>query len=106
MLRSIPTGIENSIKNSKKIQKIKKHYCGFFSIQNWLAKAEKGRKLKLSFRSVPTRPAIKNTIKIAKKLKKLKKTIMAFFQAKTGWQRPRKRETKNYRYDQLLPGPE
>ena len=31
---------------------------------------------------------------------------MAFFQAKTGWQRTRKRETKNYRYDQLLPDPE
>ena len=31
---------------------------------------------------------------------------MVFFQAKTGWQRPRKRETKNYRYDQLLPDPE
>ena len=28
---------------------------------------------------------------------------MASLQAKTGWQRPRKRENKNYRYDQFLP---
>ena len=30
---------------------------------------------------------------------------MASFQAKTGWQRPRKRENRNYRYDQFLPNP-
>ena len=53
-MSSYPTRNIKFLKNSKKIQKIKKHYCGFFSIQNWLAKAEKWRKLKLSFRSVPT----------------------------------------------------
>ena len=31
---------------------------------------------------------------------------MASFQAKTGWERPRKREKKNYRSDQFLPNPE
>ena len=31
-------------KNSKKILKIKKHYKGFSSNQNWLGKAEKERK--------------------------------------------------------------
>ena len=31
-------------KNSKKIQKIKKHHYGFISSQNWLEKAEKARK--------------------------------------------------------------
>ena len=30
---------------------------------------------------------------------------MASFQAKIGWQRPRKRENKNCRYDQFLPDP-
>ena len=30
---------------------------------------------------------------------------MASFQAKIGWQRLRKRENKNYRYDQFLPDP-
>ena len=28
---------------------------------------------------------------------------MASFEVKMGWQRPRKRETKNYRFDQFLP---
>ena len=28
---------------------------------------------------------------------------MASFQAKTGWERPRKRENKNYPSDQFLP---
>ena len=30
---------------------------------------------------------------------------MASFQAKTGWERLRKRENKNYRSDQFLPDP-
>ena len=36
--------IENSKKNSKKIQKIKKCHYGFISSQNRLEKDEKGRK--------------------------------------------------------------
>ena len=43
---------------------------------------EKGRKQKLSFRSVPTWGGKENAKKKAKKLKKLKNTIMASFQAK------------------------
>ena len=39
-------------------------------------------KLKLLFRSVPTRRGIENAEKKAKKLKKLKNTIMASFQTK------------------------
>ena len=31
---------------------------------------------------------------------------MAFFQAKRGWDRQRRRENKNYRFDQFLPNPE
>ena len=30
---------------------------------------------------------------------------MASFQAKTGWERLRKRENKNYRTDEFLPNP-
>ena len=30
---------------------------------------------------------------------------MASFQAKTVWERPRKRENENYRSDQFLPDP-
>ena len=36
-----PTRNRKFQKNSKKIQKIKKHYYGFFSSQNWLGKADK-----------------------------------------------------------------
>ena len=92
-----------AIENCKKIRK---YHHSFFSSQNRLGKAEKERKEKKLLRCIPTRPVVENTIKIAKKFKKLKNTIMASFQAKIGWERPRKRETKNYRYDQLLPGPE
>ena len=38
------TRIREFQKNSKKIQKIKKHHCGFFSSQNRLRKAVKERK--------------------------------------------------------------
>ena len=47
-------------------------------------KAEKQKKYKLSFRSVPTQRVIENSKKIAKKLEKLNTTIMASFQAKIG----------------------
>ena len=41
-----------------------------------------------------------------RKFQKLKNTITASFQAKPGWERPRKRENKNYRSYQFLPDPE
>ena len=47
-------------KNSRKIQKNKKYHYDFFSSQNGLGEAEKERKNKLSFRSIPTRPRIEN----------------------------------------------
>ena len=43
---------------------------------------------------------------IAKKFKKLKNTIRVSLQGKTGWERQRKRENKNYRSDQFLLDPE
>ena len=39
-----PTWNKEFEKNSKKIQNIKKHHCGFSSSQNRLGKAEKERK--------------------------------------------------------------
>ena len=44
--RSVPTRpvLENKKKNSKKIQKFKKHHYAFFSSQNGLGEAEKERK--------------------------------------------------------------
>ena len=65
-----------------------------------LKKAEKERKLKLSFRFVPTRGVIENTIKI---VKNSKNTIMASFQAKIGCKMMRKIENKNYRFVSFLP---
>ena len=60
-----------------------------------MEKAEKERKQKLSFHSVPTGRVTENSKKKkAKKLKKLKNTILASFQAKIGWKRMRKREIK------------
>ena len=40
-----------------------------------------------------------------KNSKKLENTIRAYLQAKTGWERPRKRVNKNYRSVQFLPDP-
>ena len=81
-------------KNSKKIEKIRKHDHSFFSSQNRLQKAVKERKLKKkkkkSFQCVPTRPEIENSKKIAKKFKKLENKIIASFQAKIGCKSPRK----------------
>ena len=61
-----------------------------------MEKAEKEKKCKLSFRSIPTRPVIENSKKTGKKFKKLKNTINAPFQAKIGWKMQRKRENKNF----------
>ena len=40
--------------------------------------------------------------KKSKKIKKINNTIMASFQAKIVWERPRKRENKNYRFVSFL----
>ena len=60
--------------------------------------ANEERKLKLSFRSVPTQSVIENSKKIAKKFKKLKNTFITSFEPKIGWKRSTKRENKNYRF--------
>ena len=57
-----------------------------------------------SINSYPT--SNRNSKKIAKKFKKLKNTIMASFQAKTGWERQRKRENKNYHSNPFQLDPE
>ena len=44
-----------------------------------------------------------NSKKIAKKFKNLKNTIMAPFQARLGWKRQGKGETKNYGFFLFLP---
>ena len=78
--RFVPTQrvTENSKKNSKKFQKIKKTFYGFFSSQNRLEKAEEKRKQKLSFRFVPTRRVIENSKKNSKSLQKIQKYHYGF----------------------------
>ena len=66
--RSYPTRNRKFQKNSEKIQKIKQFHYGFISCVNRLEKAEKVKKQKLSFRSVPTVREIENSKKIAKKV--------------------------------------
>ena len=56
-------------KKLKKLKKLKKHYYGIFPSQNTLGKAEKERKEKSEFRSIPTQLVIENSKKIAKKFK-------------------------------------
>ena len=63
-----------------------------------MEKAEKERKKKSLFRSVPFLPDRLENI-----AKKLTCTIMASFQAKIGWKRQRNRENKNYRSVSFLP---
>ena len=77
-----------------------------FSKQNEDGKGRERVKIKIIvpiiFYSSPNREFKK---KKAKKFKKLKNAIMAFFQAKTGWERARKSENKNYRSDHFLHDP-
>ena len=68
-----------------------------------LDKADKGRKKKFPFHSVPTRRVIDNSKKIATKFKKLKNIIMPSFRAKIGWKRLGRRENKNYHSVSFLP---
>ena len=72
MIHSNPTRNREFQKNSKKIEKIKKHQYGFFSSQSATGEAENERKKKLSFGSIPTQLEIGNFKKIEKKLKKHK----------------------------------
>ena len=81
---SYPTRNRKFQKNSKKIQKIRKHHLRFVSSQIRLGKATKERKGNKSFRCVSSRPVIEHSIKVAKKLKKFENTILAFLQAKIG----------------------
>ena len=77
--RSYTTHNRKFQKTSKKIRKTKQYHYGFFSSQNRLEKAEKEKKCKISFRSVPTRWVIQNSKEIEKKFEKLNNTIMASF---------------------------
>ena len=75
-------GEENSEKNSKKIQKIKKVNSGIISIQSGLREAEKEKKI-LVPNSVHTWPRQENSEKIREKFEILKNFFPALFLAQT-----------------------
>ena len=79
-INSYPTRYKEFQKIAKQFKKLKKkNYYGFFSSQNKLGNPEREWNWKLSFRLIPTRPAIEDSPKIEKKLKKLKKHDYLFF---------------------------
>ena len=61
-------GQENSEKNSKKIQKIKKPLSSIISRQNKIRQAEKGKKEIIVQNSAHTRPGQENSEKNSKKI--------------------------------------
>ena len=91
--QSVPTRPEiwNSKKKSQIIQKIKKHYYGFFSSQTEIGPVENEikKKITIPIHSNPTqnREFQQNCKKLKKK--KLKNIIMASLQAKPGQDRLR-----------------
>ena len=66
-------------KNRKKIQKIKKHHCGFFSSHNMLGLAEKDRKEKTKKKIVPMSSNPTCNREFQKNSKKFKKHYYGFF---------------------------
>ena len=72
------------IKNSKKIQKIKKVDSDIISIQNGLGEGKNEKKKIYSWIPFILEPCKEIPKKKAKKLKKLKKSFPALFLAKTG----------------------
>ena len=70
---------KTSKKNSRKIQKIRKHHHSFFPSQNRLGKVEKEGKKKKSFRFAPTQPGIENIKQIAEKIQKIREHHHSFF---------------------------
>ena len=73
LIHSNPTRNREFQKNSKDMQKIKKHHCGIISSQNGMGQTENDTKKMLSFQSIPTQPRIGDSRKIAKKFKLVKK---------------------------------
>ena len=66
---------QNSEKNSKKIQKIKKPISGNISSQNGMRQAEKGRKKTLGPNSTYSGPRQENSEKNSKEMQKILKTF-------------------------------
>ena len=96
LISSYPTWNREFQKNRKKIQKIKKHHCGFFFKPKYVGEGREREKIKnkkfVPMSSFPTRN--RKFQKIAKQFKKLKTPILATFQANISWERPRKKKKR------------
>ena len=80
-------GQENSEKNSKKIEKIKKPLSGIVSSQNGMRQAEKKREkifFRIPFVLDPAKKISKKIVKKFKKFKKFKNHFPTLFLAKMG----------------------
>ena len=81
-MSSYPTRNRKFQKNSKKIQKIKKHHYGFSSSQNRLGKAEKERRKKNRSNKFLTDAKQKNRKKQLKNSKNQKTLLWLLFEPK------------------------
>ena len=77
-------GQDNSKKNSKKIQKIKKTSFWHYIYPKWVASGWEREKKNLVPNSVHTRPGQENCEKYSKRIQKIKKPNLVLFLAKTG----------------------
>ena len=87
-------GQENSEKNSKIIEKIKKLLSDTIFSQNGTRKAEKERKKILPPNSVHTRPRLENFEKKSKQIEKIKKPLSEFIFSLNGMRQAEKEKKK------------
>ena len=94
-------------KKAKRLIKLKKTPLWLLSKRNWVGKGREREKIKIivPIISNPTRDRELKKKKRSKKTHKIKKYNYGFFSSKTGWERPRKSENKNYCSDHFLPVP-
>ena len=95
---SVPTqsGVGNSKKIAKKIQKIKKLQYSFFKSENGMGLAENQKKKKIIVLIHSNLTRNREFQKNSKKIEKITKINMASSQAKTGWERLRMREKRKF----------
>ena len=93
-------------KNSKKIQKFKKHHYGFSSSQNKLGKDEKERKFKKKKKIVPTssyRTRNRKFQKNRKNIQKIRKHYYGLFSSQNMLGKAEKVRKKKNHSDDFLP---
>ena len=87
---TLDSGQENSGKNSKKIEKIKKPLSDIIFSQNGMRQAEKEKKKILLPNSVHTRPRQENSEKNSKKTEKIRNLLSEFIFSVNGMRQAEK----------------